>query len=71
MHRQGVTTEIPLPADLAPALTRQAQWPTVYGPVRLPLPALSAWLAQGVAELVLEERPATLSALRQEGRSHA
>ena len=62
VNRQGVISEIPLPADLAPALMRQAQWPTLYGPVRLSLPALSSWLAQGVATLVLEDRPAALPA---------
>jgi hypothetical protein len=71
VHRQGVAPEVPLPADLAPTLTRQAQWPTLYGPVRLPLPALSAWLAQGVATLVLEERPATLPVLHQEDHGNA
>ena len=71
VQRQGVTTEIPLPADLAPTLARQAQWPTLYGPLRLSLPALSAWLAQGVATLVLEEPPATLPVLHQEDPGNA
>ena len=71
VHRQGLAPEIPLPADLVPTLTRQAQRPTLYGPVRLSLPALSAWLAQGVATMVLEERPATLPVLHQEGHADA
>ena len=71
LHRHDLTTEVPLPADLAPVLARQAQFPTVYGPLRLSLPVISTLLAQGVATLVLEERPATLSGLPAEGPAHA
>lgn len=71
VHRQGLAPEIPLPADLVPTLTRQAQWPTLYGPVRLSLPALSAWLVQGVTTLIVEDGPSTLPGLHQEGRGNA
>lgn len=39
--------------------------------MRLSLPVLSALLAQGIAALVLEERPAPLSALPAEGQANA
>ena len=44
----GVNPDVPLPAPLRSRVEDQAKYPSLYGPVRVPLLGLTAWLTEGL-----------------------
>lgn len=53
LARRGVDWEVAFPPDLAKTLAQQAQFPTLYGPPRLPATALSRSLAVSLAHATM------------------
>jgi hypothetical protein len=50
----GVNPDVPLPESLRKSVEDQAKYPALYGPVRVPLRALAAWLAEGLHDVPAE-----------------
>lgn len=50
----GANPDVPLPESLRKSVEDQAKYPALYGPVRVPLRALAAWLAKGLRDVPAE-----------------
>ncbi len=73
LARRAVDWDVTFPADMATILGKQAQFPTLYGPPRLPATGLSRCLAGSLAQVAVTGAPThdATPAATTEGTRHA